>query len=48
VCDEAPAATHGGVNEVGCDRPETGSALWAGPELSGSDQLRCCGNPSWI
>jgi hypothetical protein len=33
--DEAPAATRGGVNEVECDRPETGLALWAGPGLSG-------------
>jgi hypothetical protein len=35
VRDEAPAATRGGVNEVGGDRSETGLALWAGPGLSG-------------
>src|SRR5688572_14863140 len=35
VRDEAPAATRGGVNEVGCDRPETGLALLGWPELSG-------------
>jgi hypothetical protein len=35
VRDEAPAATRGGVNEVGATALETGLALWAGPGLSG-------------
>jgi hypothetical protein len=35
ACDEAPAATIGGVNESECDRVETGSAARAG-SISGS------------
>jgi hypothetical protein len=48
VCDEAPAATASGVNGVESDRSEPGLA-WSALLDSGerSDQLRCCGNPSW-
>jgi hypothetical protein len=44
--DEAPAATRGGVNEVGCDRLENRLGLVGRAWIERSDQLRCCGNPS--
>jgi hypothetical protein len=48
VRDEAPAATTGGINEWECDHLETGPADGAGFNYKEwSDQLRCCGNPSW-
>jgi hypothetical protein len=48
VCDEAPAATIGGVNERECDREET-DPVWGAPASipkERPDQPRCCGNPS--
>jgi hypothetical protein len=49
VCDEAPAATFGGVNgNNDCDRTEIGSAPKRRFDFEErSDQPRCCGNPSW-
>jgi hypothetical protein len=48
ICDEAPAATLGGVNGLRqCDRAEIGSADTCRFNSDArSDQPRCCGNPS--
>jgi hypothetical protein len=47
VRDEAPAATRGGINEWELTAGEFGSALPGCHSVRRSDQLRCCGSPSW-
>jgi hypothetical protein len=48
MCDEAPAATLGGVNGKQSDRLGIDPADWQAQFLRmRSDQRRCCGNPSW-